>query len=126
VSFYTQCGGIDLFANKPFGISLVSPSEFVKANPVIARVDGEGDISFDWFIVAKAGEQYVTMDLNPTRLGQCYDSFWDRHAVAGSCPVIAKSYAELLAQLLNGRGENWFWLAPDFQGYGDAYDAISH
>jgi hypothetical protein len=119
--FYTECGGMDLFPNRKFGITLVSPSEFVKANPVIAGVEGVGDISEFWYIVAKSGEQYVTIDLNPKRFGRCYDSFWDRHGVAGSCPIIAKSHRELFQRLISCSGDSWFWLSPDFASYGDAY-----
>jgi len=63
----------------------------------------------------------VTIDCSPTRLGRCQDGFWDRHAVAGSCPLVALSFAELLERLVEGRGERWYWLRDD-PGYGDAYD----
>lgn len=111
-----------MFAQQPCAITLVSPKDFVKANPVIAGVEGSGDLSADWFIVAKSGEQYVTIDLDPNRLGRCYDSFWDRHAVAGSCPVIARSFRELVEKLIGSRGKQFFWTLPDFVSYGDAYD----
>ena len=122
IAFYSECGGAELFQNEAYGITLVAPSEFVKANPVIAGVEGGDDISADWFIIAKSGQQYVTIDLNTARLGRCYDSFWDRHAVAGSCPIIANSYTEFVWRLIQSRGQIWFWTSPDFISYGDAYE----
>jgi antitoxin YokJ len=118
---YENCGGIELFPNRNFGITIVSPTDFVKANPVIAGVEGKGDISEFWYIAAKSGEQYITIDLHPQRIGRCYDSFWDRHAVAGSCPIIAKSYRELIQRLVCSSGDSWFWLDREFVNYGDAY-----
>lgn len=121
-AFYTKCGGIRFFIGRDYPIAIVPPAEFVRANPVIAAVDDPGDRSDDWFIVAKEGGQYVTLDLNPDRHGRCYDSFWDRHAVAGSSTIIASSFTDLLQKIASSSGDGWFWLAPDFLGHGDAYD----
>lgn len=120
--FYAKCGGISFFIGQNYPITIVPPAEFVKANPVIAGVDDTGDLSDDWFIIAREGEQYITIDLNPDRLGKCYDSFWDRHAVAGSSAIIAISFTELLQRIASSSGDGWFWIAPDFKSYGDAYD----
>jgi antitoxin YokJ len=121
-AFYGMCGGIELFHTDNYGIRIVSASEFIRANPVIVGDDCADDISYDWFIIARAHEQYVTIDTNPQRLGRCYDSFWDRHGVPGECPVIAMSFLELFESLLRSRGAYWYWLQNDFQGKGDAYD----
>ena len=80
--------------------------------------DGLGDISFDWF-----GEQYVTIDLAPERLGRCYDSFWDRHGVPGECQIVATNFGSFLEQLIEGRGTYWYWLGKAFNQLGDAYDS---
>lgn len=122
VSFYSQCGGISFFIGRENGITIVSPDEFTKANPVIAGVSDTGDLSDDWFIVAREGGQYVSIDLNPDRLGKCYDSFWDRHAVAGSSTVIAESFTEFLQKIATHSGKEWFWTSPGFKSLGDAYD----
>lgn len=74
--FYRLCGGIRYFVNSTYSTEIVSPAEFVLANPVILGQLYEEDISSDWYIVARAGpEQLVTIDLNSKRLGRCYDSF---------------------------------------------------
>jgi hypothetical protein len=80
------------------------------------------DISYDWFIIGKSSEQYITIDLNPDRLGRCYDSFWDRHGVPADCQIIAKSFTDLLQKLFDGNGDYWYWLKDDFTYIGDAYD----
>ncbi len=121
--FYELCGGAMLFEGSNYPVHLMSPNDFVLANPVIIDESGEGDISADWYIVAQGdSEEYVTIDLNKKRLGRCYDSFWDRHGVAGDCPIIAGSFTELLKRLLDQKGQRHYWLRDDFEPYGDAYD----
>ena len=100
--FYTLCGGINFFQREEFPIEIVTPSDFVRANPVIAGEEWNDDLSFNWFIIGKSegsGGQYITMDLGNDRLGQCYDSYWDKH-VNFECPIIAKSFTELLILML--------------------------
>lgn len=121
--FYKLCGGLILFGESAYGMEVVGPAEFVRANPAIVGEDDVDDPSHDWFIVGQWEEQYVTVDLAPSRLGRCYDSFWDRHASPGNCPVIAQSFTDFLAQSLDNGGEYWYWLQDDFPSLGDAYDS---
>ncbi|MCM3629805.1 SMI1/KNR4 family protein [Paenibacillus glycanilyticus] len=121
--FYELCGGIKLFDNKDYECHIVPPLEFVLSNPVIVGEQVEEDISSSWYIVAHDGNgDYISIDLHPNRLGKCYDSFWDTHAVVGDCPVIARTFTELLNRLVQNNGEHWYWLREDFQSLGDAYD----
>lgn len=121
--FYTLCGGLGLFLKSDYPIYIVSPQEFVLANPIIIEELCPEDISSEWYIIAddKNG-QYITIDLSPERFGRCYDSFWDRHGLVGDCPIIARTFSELLYNIINSRGEHWYWLQDDFQPFGDAYD----
>ena len=120
--FFEVAGGMKLFAGADYPFEIVSPNEFTKSNPVICDVNGEDDISFHWYIVAKEPPQYISIDLHPDRLGRCYDSFWDCHAVAGACAIVATSFTALLDQLLQAQGRELFWKQPDFIVLGDAYD----
>jgi hypothetical protein len=120
--FFELCGGAKLFIGADYAITIVSPDEFIRANPVIVGEDATDDISYDWFVIAKDGGQYITIDLNRSRFGRCYDSFWDRHAVAGECQIVANSFERLLEQLVEGNGTYQYWLQNDFQSLGDAYD----
>ena len=120
--FYDECGGIDLFVDSSYGLRLVSPGEFLRANPVIRGCLGEDDMSYDWFIVAKNAEQYITIDLGNERCGRCYDSFWDRHALRGQSQIIAMSFTELFVSLVKSEGKYWYWLRQRGRTYGDAYD----
>lgn len=120
--FYRLAGGAVLFAEAEYTIEVVPPEQLLRANPLIVGDDHPEDISHEWFVVARAGGQYITIDLSPSRCGRCYDSFWDSHGVAGSCRVISLSFESLLAQLLQNRGGYWFWLRDDFVDLGDAYD----
>jgi len=120
--FYSLCGGMQLFNAQEYPISISKPSELVRANPIIIGDDCSDDITHNWFIVAQAGEQYITIDLSRERSGRCYDSFWDRHGVRGECPIIADSFTKLLDNLLNTNGGYWYWLRNGFVSLGDAYD----
>lgn len=120
--FYQAFAGAVLYRDADYAIEIVRPQEFVRANPVIVGEDCPEDISFDWFIIAKSGGQYVTIDLSQVRHGRCYDSFWDRHGVAGDCAIVAGSFTVLLERLMDGRGQRWYWLRDDYSPIGDAYD----
>lgn len=123
-SFYEECGGLWLFRSSDYPCLIVPPKDFVLANPVIVGDLCEGDRSASWYIAANDGSnEYITIDLCQERLGHCYDSFFDRHAVSGSCPIIALSFFELLKRLYENKGEYWYWLSADFVSLGDAYDA---
>lgn len=123
--FYELCGGITLFENQNYIANIVSPDEFILANPVIVGELCEEDITSEWYIIANDGNgDYMTIDMNPERVGKCYDSYWDRHGVVGECAVIALSFTDLVERLVENNGERWYWLREDFVSMGDAYDGI--
>jgi hypothetical protein len=121
--FYRLCGGLVLFEHAQYSVQVVPPQEFVPANPVIVGERCEYDRSADWHIFAHhEGGDYLTIDLNPARLGLCYDSFHETHGLVGDCPVIGRSFTETLACLVENRGDYWYWLKDDHEPLGDAYD----
>jgi hypothetical protein len=121
--FYELCGGVVLFEHASYGSAILPPERCVRANPEIIKEPCEDDISASWYLVmADQNGNYVSVDFHPDRLGRCYESFFDSHGVAGSCPVVALHFESLLRQLLDGRGERWFWMEDGFVGLGDAYD----
>jgi len=123
VEFYTLCGGILFYPNSEYAIEIVQPKDFVSSNE---RILGEqyDDISASWYVIAQSGlEQFISIDLDPDRYGRCYDSFYDTHAVAGSCPIIAVSLIDLIQRLFRSSGAYWYWLDDQkFESIGDAYD----
>lgn len=120
--FYARCGGVNLFTDAVFPIEIVGPARFVRANPEIVGEECPDDISDSWYVIGRDGnEPLITIDCSPARLGRCHDSFWDRHGVAGSCPIVALSFAELLSRLLDREGRDLYWLVDGDLGYGDAY-----
>lgn len=123
-AFYSECGGLTLFMSGDYPISIVSPARFRRANPVVLKSDCIDDISYHWFIVAENAGDIITIDCHPDRLGRCYDSHFEGHAMPGSCPIIARGFTSLLSTLFENRGEHWYWLRPDYQSMGDAYDGI--
>lgn len=123
MNFYQLCGGANLFTKSDYPISILTPKEFVLANPIIVGERCEDDISSSWYTIARDyNGDYLTIDLWQDRLGKCYDSFWDRHGIVGNCPVIARSFTHLLCQLIENGGNRWYWLKDDFETLGDAYD----
>lgn len=123
LEFYQLCGGIHLFQHAAYRVNIVQPQDFVLANPVIVGERCEEDISANWYIVATDGNgDYLTVDLELSRMGKCYDSFWDSHGVVGECRVIAFSFLELIERLIQNKGEYWYWLEENFVSLGDAYD----
>lgn len=120
--FYRLAGGATLFEHSSYPIRVVGPKELVRANPEIVGSECPDDISDAWYIVARGGrEEAITIDSNAERLGRCYDSFWDRHGVAGDCRIVALSFTELLQRLFDSGGGYWYWLGVGAPGYGDAY-----
>jgi antitoxin YokJ len=123
VEFYQRCGGAELYPARDYAASVVPPTELRPTNLVMLGERIPDDLSASWFTIAKTGgSDYVSIDFSLRRLGRCYDSFHETHAIAGSCPVIALSFTDLLERLLANRGSYWYWLNPDFISIGDAYD----
>ncbi|MCX7571380.1 SMI1/KNR4 family protein [Tumebacillus sp. DT12] len=123
--FYQACGGVELFKSADYAAVIVTPQEFVLANPVIVGERYEEDITSNFYIIAReAGGEYLTIDLDAERLGRCYDSFSDRHGIVGETQIIALSFTELLENLIRNKGRYWYWLEDDHVSLGDAYDDI--
>lgn len=125
VEFYENCGGMSLFISEGYVANIVEPNEFKLANPIIVGELCEDDITSEWYVIVNDGNgDYLTIDLSNNRIGRCYDSYWDRHGVVGECPIIAKTFTELLERLILNEGKRWYWLREDFISMGDAYDNV--
>ena len=106
-----------------YPISISTPAEFVLANPVTVGQLCKDDISSWWYILASTRNgEIITTDLQESRRGRCYDSFFEHHGVRGSCPVIANSFFEFLGLILPTRGRKYYWLEESFTPLADAYD----
>jgi antitoxin YokJ len=114
-AFYLHCGGLKLFTSAAFPTEIVAPEKLQLANPVIFNnVSAEDldatrdDPSWSWYLIGVGpNSQYITIDFHPTRLGQCYNSFWIKHP--GNSEIIAHSFTELLSDLLATKGEYYSW-----------------
>lgn len=137
VEFYSLCGGMTLFAGTPDEVRIHGPDTFVPArrdagsgntflgaNEEVVGAAYPDDISHTWYMLARSGLERASIDCSPVRAGRCYDSFWDCHGVAGSCNIIAQSFAEFLELQLAVKEPTVFWTEPGFLGFGDAYDEI--
>ena len=117
IAFYRRCGGLELFKEEVFGFRIVSPQEFVPANPVLLgnfylenRYEFDADASGAWYLIARGikSDEFITIDLNVTKNGYCYDSFWEVHAT-GNSKVVAQSFTELIERLYAARGTDLYW-----------------
>lgn len=121
--FYGNHGGAEIFPLATFPAAIVPPAEFLPGNEVVVEVDAPGDRSNHWYLIATSSrEPLAVIDLHPDRLGRCYDAFYDVYGVVGSMAVIALSFTDLIRSLLDNRGAHWWWLEPDWESLGDAYD----
>lgn len=122
-AFYALCGGVVLYPGSDYSVRIVGPGEFGSANLAVLGETGFDDRSDLWFAVAVTPDsEYISIDLSPERLGRCYDSFHEVHGIVGESRVVATCFTDLLEHLLTGGGRRWFWLEPEFQDLGDAYD----
>ncbi|QPQ30190.1 SMI1/KNR4 family protein [Lysinibacillus sp. JNUCC 51] len=131
--FFSNYDSLQMFLDKPYGIKIVSSNEFIPTSKRLYPEDDviweelEDDISNDWYLIAESEQinQYISIDMSNSHFGYCYDSFLETHATPGDSQIIAKSFTELLEHLYSSKGENWFWLAENFESYGDAYDGTN-
>jgi len=117
VAFYRRCGGVELFKEEVFGFRIVTPQEFVPANPLLLgnyylenKHEFDSDESAAWYLIARGtkSDEFITIDLNAAKNGYCYDSFWEVHAT-GNAKVVAKSFTELVERLHAARGTDLYW-----------------
>ncbi|WP_244137360.1 SMI1/KNR4 family protein [Burkholderia pyrrocinia] len=121
VEFYSLCGGVILFRAGKDNVSfkILPADEVLQTNMLIVGRPCEDDISFSWYAICKTDSgDYISIDTARERNGRCCDSNFEIHGVAGSCPVVALSFAELLEELYRSSGVDIFWKAKN---YGDAY-----
>lgn len=128
--FYELCAGMSLFPDSDYPARIVGPDELVQTNRLLLPGQEEGALqdpsmerTWHWYaVVSDEKGDYISIDLSPRRLGQCYDSARDTYAIRGQSPIIARTFTDLLKRLVANRGEYWYWLRSDFVGMGDAYD----
>ena len=122
--FYELCNGVDLSINADYSYRILGIDELKPINLLIIGELSPEDISSKWISIAEYGNgDYLSLVLSPSKLGFCYNSFHETHGLAGSTPIIAKSFTELLYRLYENRGYYIYWFKPEFNDkYGDAYD----
>jgi len=130
LQFYRRCGGMRI--GKGLALTILPPEQVSLANPLVLKDlsadqlrDISDDITWSWYAIARDDNgDYLSIDLDPGRNGRCYDSFWDCHGVPGSCPIIARSFTELLERLIQADPPSGqpYWFSESFAVLGDAYD----
>jgi antitoxin YokJ len=130
--FYSLCGGVSLFADRGLPVEIVSPEYVMLANPIQylglclprEQLDAmRGDLSWSWYVIADlCDHNFISIDLDPQRLGRCYDSSWALHP--HNSDIIATSFTDLLNHLVNAQGdsESRYWEEPDFERLGNPYE----
>jgi hypothetical protein len=102
-----------------FLFRILSKNEILQSNQMIIGEPCDDDISSSWYLIGKTdNNDYLSIDLSFERNGRCYDSSYEIHGVAGSCPIIALNFTELLTELYNSGGNDIYWKYKD---HGDTY-----
>jgi hypothetical protein len=127
--FYQRCDGLDLFVDQPFGFRLVEASGLQPANRAVFgedfylanRDELNADLTSSWYVIAVGvgPEERISIDLGTERRGYCYDSFGETHGTP-NCPIVARSFTELLRRLIDAQGAVLYWNQPDAPAYGFA------
>jgi hypothetical protein len=130
LQFYRVCGGMRM--RNGLEITILTPEQVILTNKVILKDLSDDqlkaisdDITWSWYTIARDDNgDYLSIDLDPARMGRCYDSFWDCHGVPGSCAIIARSFTELLVHLIQADplSDQPYWFSESFTVLGDAYD----
>jgi hypothetical protein len=129
--FYELAGGASLFADQHLGFRVVTPKEFVPANPVLlpksvySEYRKDFALSDSWYLICMTtGEgEAISIELAAGRSGRCYDSIHEVHGT-GDSRIIAQSFTELLFRLLESRGKKLWWEGPKGCSYGGAFDDV--
>nr|WP_146231097.1 SMI1/KNR4 family protein [Micromonospora sp. 4G51] len=104
-------------------MEILSPDRVVPANIAILGEEFPDDRSSKWVtLAALPNGDFISIDLDPDRLGHCYDSSHEVHGIVGSCAIVAMSFSRFFESVLNAEGGYWFWLEDGFSYLGDAYD----
>jgi hypothetical protein len=131
--FYSLCGGIDLFPHEDWGWRILSPVEVARADIELLGgayedhpEDYDGTPSERLYLIAVrgCGPDWVSIDLDPSRLGLCLDSFSGDHATDSS-KVVARSFHELLFKLFHWREEGYFWEDSYYGFFGDPVEELA-
>lgn len=108
LAFYQAAGGLRIEDADGAWIRVLGPEEVQPSNALIVGEQVSDDITASWYVIAVTDNgDYVSIDLDPDRLGRCYDSHHEVHGLAGECPVIALSFSELVERLLQARTAYW-------------------
>lgn len=127
--FYDLYGGLDIDdgggVEEPT-LKILPPNQIARANPVILGDDGKESPSYNWFLLAFYNGNYVTIDFSVTKNGRCYDSYFDCHAMPGSCRVLASSFTDFLKRIAHSSFDHpRYWESDDgFDSLGDAFDPV--
>ena len=125
-TFYEAAGGVRLYEKGGWANRIVGPAEFVPADLVFwgEQTTADGPESA-WYAVADVQDgNYLLIDLNPSRLGRCYDGFHETYRTPGYMAVVAESFTEMLERLYRQGNNQSYWLQDGFQSRGDAYDPL--
>lgn len=135
IKFYSLCNGVDCYVgdygedNGGFPINIL-PSEMILPSSKVINaglcIDKVIKITASWYVIADCSDgNYITIDLDKSRLGRCYESFEYTHGSIGDCKIVARSFTEFLNHLINYDGGFFYWDEnPDFNSYGDAFDNL--
>lgn len=129
--FYRHCGGLRVIDGEEEWARIVAPDEVIQSWAGICFLtpeeleEGRDCPSWSWYVIG-CGERgtghHISVDLDPTRVGNYYYGFWDSFAEKGSSPVVATSFFDLVDRMWTSRGKSFNPHEPEFRSLGDFYE----
>ena len=126
--FFSQHTSLRLGRKHQRHLYILPLADWRRSNHAVLGETVEDDRSHHWWTMAQddMGE-CISIDLSPEYQGRCIDSFHELNGVAGSSPVLARSFSALIAQCLDslalpGEWGPMFWLRDGHVPLADADD----
>lgn len=108
--FYKYYSSAVLYPKAKYSFTIHAP-ELERSDFVAMNEDLEDPDSANWYALVKCEDQIISIDLTPgPQFGYCYDSFWDSYPTADESTLIAKSFTELVEQIITSGRKNLFWI----------------
>lgn len=109
--FYEHFGEVTFYPNSQYPFKILPPDEFQKSNLIVTGEDLNDPVTEDWYTIVKCEDQLISINLKKgLTFGYCYDSFWDIYGTTNDDTLIAKSFTQLIINIIKSKGKNLFWI----------------
>lgn len=109
--FYKNFSSVIFFPDSPYPFEIISPRDIKKSDLLVLGEDANDPVTQEWYTLVKCDDQLISIDLkNGKSFGYCFDSFWDVYGTIDDDTLVATSFTELVAKIINSKGNSLFWI----------------